>query len=114
MCSAAGCASCLVWRAYARAKGARVVGLIRLSGHTVGHIGDGVNDVPALTAADTGIVVDSAAAESKKVADLVLLKRDLGVVAEGVCEDRASFAKISCMGLPAPLCQNKHSNDLQM
>ena len=77
------------------AQKARIVGLIRLSGHTVGYIGDGVNDVPALTAADVGIVVDSAAAESKKVADLVLLERDLGVVAEGVREGRASFANAS-------------------
>ena len=77
------------------AQKAQIVGLIRLSGHTVGYIGDGVNDVPALTAADVGIVVDSAAAESKKAADLVLLERDLGVVAEGVREGRASFANAS-------------------
>lgn len=77
------------------AQKAQIVSLIRLSGHTVGYIGDGVNDVPALTAADVGIVVDSAAAESKKVADLVLLERDLGVVAEGVSEGRTSFANAS-------------------
>lgn len=77
------------------AQKAQIVSLIRLSGHTVGYIGDGVNDVPALTSADVGIVVDSAAAESKKVADLVLLERDLGVVAEGVGEGRASFANAS-------------------
>ena len=74
---------------------ARIVNLIRLSGHTVGYIGDGVNDVPALTAADVGIVVDSAAAESKEGADLVLLERDLGVVAEGVREGRRAFANAS-------------------
>lgn len=77
------------------AQKAQIVSLIRLSGHTVGYIGDGVNDVPALTSADVGIVADSAAAESKKVADLVLLERDLGVVAEGVSEGRASFANAS-------------------
>ena len=77
------------------AQKAQIVSLIRLSGHTVGYIGDGVNDVPALTSADVGIVVDSAAAESKKVADLVLLERDLGVVAEGVSEGRTSFANAS-------------------
>ena len=77
------------------AQKAQIVSLIRLSGHTVGYIGDGVNDVPALTSADVGIVVDSAAAESKKVADLVLLERDLGVVAEGVSEGRSSFANAS-------------------
>lgn len=77
------------------AQKAQIVSLIRLSSHTVGYIGDGVNDVPALTSADVGIVVDSAAAESKKVADLVLLERDLGVVAEGVSEGRSSFANAS-------------------
>ena len=77
------------------AQKAQIVSLIRLSGHTVGYIGDGANDVPALTSADVGIVVDSAAAESKKVADLVLLERDLGVVAEGVSEGRTSFANAS-------------------
>ena len=77
------------------AQKAQIVSLIRLSGHTVGYIGDGVNDVPALTSADVGIVVDSAAAESKKVADLVLLERDLGVVAEDVSEGRSSFANAS-------------------
>lgn len=77
------------------AQKAQIVSLIRLSGHTVGYIGDGVNDVPALTSADVGIVVDSAAAESKKVADLVLFERDLGVVAEGVSEGRGSFANAS-------------------
>ena len=77
------------------AQKAQIVSLIRLSGHTVGYIGDGANDVPALTSADVGIVVDSAASESKKVADLVLLERDLGVVAEGVSEGRTSFANAS-------------------
>ena len=77
------------------AQKADIVDMIRLSGHAVGYIGDGVNDVPALMAADVGIVVDSAAAESKKVADLVLLERDLGVVAEGVREGRKAFANAS-------------------
>ena len=77
------------------AQKAQVVDLVRLAGHSVGYIGDGVNDVPALTAANVGIVVDSAAAESKKVADLVLLERDLSVVAEGVAEGRKAFANAS-------------------
>lgn len=77
------------------AQKAQIVGLIKLGGHTVGYIGDGVNDVPTLMGADVGIVVDSAAAESKEVADLVLLERDLGVVAEGVKEGRRAFANAS-------------------
>lgn len=77
------------------AQKASIVELVRLSGHTVGYIGDGVNDVPALVAADVGIVVDSAAAESKEAADLVLLERDLRVVAQGVAEGRKAFANAS-------------------
>lgn len=84
-----------VFAELAPAQKADIVDMIRLSGHAVGYIGDGVNDVPALMAADVGIVVDSAAAESKKVADLVLLERDLGVVAEGVREGRKAFANAS-------------------
>lgn len=77
------------------AQKAQIVNLLGFAGHTVGYIGDGVNDVPALRAADVGIVVDSAAVESKKAADLVLLERDLGVVAEGVREGRKAFANAS-------------------
>ena len=84
-----------VFAELAPAQKADIVDMIRLSGHAVGYIGDGVNDVPALMAADVGIVVDSAAAESKKVADLVLLERDLSVVAEGVREGRKAFANAS-------------------
>ena len=79
----------------APAQKADIVEMIRLAGHAVGYIGDGVNDVPALMAADVGIVVDSAAAECKKAADLVLLEHDLGVVAEGVREGRKAFANAS-------------------
>ena len=74
---------------------AEIVNLLRAAGHSVGYIGDGVNDVPALVSADVGIVVDSAAVESKEAADMVLLERDLGVVAEGVGEGRRAFANAS-------------------
>lgn len=86
---------CRVFAELTPAQKAQIVELTRLSGHTVGYIGDGVNDVPALVAANVGIVVDSAAAESKRVADLVLLERDLGVVAEGVAEGKRAFANAS-------------------
>ena len=85
----------LIFAELTLAQKAQIVGLIKLSGHSVGYIGDGVNDVPAPMAADVGIVVDSAAAEPKEVADLALLEQDLGVVAKGVNEGRKAFANAS-------------------
>ncbi|MFJ1791931.1 magnesium-translocating P-type ATPase [Kitasatospora griseola] len=71
---------------------ARVVRALRGSGRSVGFLGDGVNDALALHAADIGISVDSATDVAKDAADAVLLKKDLGVLAEGVAEGRRIFA----------------------
>jgi magnesium-transporting ATPase (P-type) len=57
-------------------------------GQTVGFLGDGINDAPALHAADVGISVDSAADVAKAAADIILLEQDLGVVHAGVMEGR--------------------------
>lgn len=73
----------------------RVVNALRAEGHRVGFLGDGVNDLLALQAADLAIVVDTACAEAKDSADIVLLERDLGVVAQGVLEGRRAFANAS-------------------
>ena len=71
---------------------ARIITLLRQSGGAVGFMGDGVNDALALHKADIGISVDSATDVAKDAADVVLLEKDLGVLAEGVMEGRRIFA----------------------
>jgi Mg2+-importing ATPase len=71
---------------------ARLVRLLREDGGAVGFLGDGVNDALALHHADIGISVDSATDVAKDAADVVLLEKDLGVLAEGVMEGRRIFA----------------------
>jgi P-type Mg2+ transporter len=66
----------------------RVIMALKRMGHTVGFLGDGINDAPALHAADVGISVDSAADVAKAAAEIILLEQDLGVVYEGVMEGR--------------------------
>ena len=70
----------------------RIVRSLKAAGHVVGYIGDGINDAPALHAADVGISVDSAVDIAKEAADFVLLKHDLGVLVKGVEEGRVTFA----------------------
>ncbi len=70
----------------------RIVKMARRSGADVAFLGDGVNDAVALHSADVGISVDSATDVAKDAADIVLLDKDLGVLAEGVVEGRRIFA----------------------
>ena len=72
----------------------RVIRILRGKAHVVGFMGDGINDAPALRAADVGISVDTATDVAKESADLILLEKDLMVLQDGVIEGRKVFANI--------------------
>ena len=72
----------------------RVVRALQKRGHVVGFMGDGINDAPALRAADVGISVDNAVDIAKESADLILLEKDLLVLEHGVLEGRRVFGNI--------------------
>ncbi|MCE2706333.1 MAG: magnesium-translocating P-type ATPase [Proteobacteria bacterium] len=72
----------------------RIVKVLRDAGNTVGFLGDGINDAPALRTADIGISVDSAVDIAKEAADIILLEKSLMVLEEGVEEGRKTFANM--------------------
>ncbi len=72
----------------------RIVRSLRQQGHVVGFMGDGINDAPALRAADIGISVNNAVDIAKEAADIILLERSLMVLEEGVMEGRKSFSNM--------------------
>ena len=72
----------------------RIIRALQSRGHTVGFLGDGINDAPALHAADVGISVDTAVDVAKASADMILLERSLLVLDEGVLEGRKVFSNI--------------------
>ena len=73
---------------------ARIVGQLQARGHTVGFMGDGINDAPSLKAADVGISVDTAVDIAKESADIILLEKNLLVLADGVVEGRKTYGNI--------------------
>ncbi len=72
----------------------RIVSAISANGHTVGFIGDGINDIPALNEANVGISVDTAVDAAKDAADVILLQKDLNVLEEGIMEGRKIFTNM--------------------
>lgn len=76
------------------AQKARIVTLLRANGHAVGYMGDGINDAPAMRAADVGISVDTAADVAKEAAGVILLEKDLTVVADGAEEGRRTYVNL--------------------
>ena len=73
----------------------RIVRSLRLKGRVVGFLGDGINDSPALKAADVGVSVDTAVDIAKESADVILLEKSLLVLQQGVIEGRKIFANIT-------------------
>ncbi|MDB1954610.1 magnesium-translocating P-type ATPase [Clostridium tertium] len=72
----------------------RVVSALRNNGHTVGFMGDGINDAAAMTESDVGISVDTAVDIAKESANIILLEKDLMVLEDGVVEGRKIYANI--------------------
>lgn len=72
----------------------QIVAELRKNGHVVGFMGDGINDAPAMKAADVGISVDSAVDVAKESADIILLEKSLLVLEEGIMEGRRIFANM--------------------
>ena len=70
----------------------RIILALKKMGHVVGYMGDGINDAPALHAADVGISVDTAVDVAKEAADFVLMKKDLSVLHQGIVQGRTTFA----------------------
>ena len=73
---------------------ARIVRVLRESGHSVGYMGDGINDAEAMKASDVGISVDTAVDIAKESASVVLLEKDLMVLEQGVTEGRKTYANM--------------------
>ncbi len=73
----------------------RIISALQSRGHIAGFIGDGVNDAPAIHAAEVGLSVDGATDIARSAADIILLAPDLGVLADGVEEGRRVFANIA-------------------
>ncbi len=73
---------------------ARIVGVLRRNGHTVGFMGDGINDAAAMKEADVGISVDTAVDIAKESANIILMEKDLMVLENGVIEGRKTYTNI--------------------
>jgi len=77
------------------AQKARVIAALHRKNHVVGFLGDGINDGPALKAADVGVSVDTAVDIAKESADIILLEKSLAVLTEGATEGRRVFGNIN-------------------
>ncbi len=73
---------------------ALIVSILRENGHTVGFMGDGINDAAAMKAADIGISVDTAVDVAKESADIILLEKDLMILEQGIIEGRKTYANM--------------------
>ncbi|MGV2393347.1 UNVERIFIED_CONTAM: HAD-IC family P-type ATPase [Campylobacter lari] len=74
---------------------ARIITALRLNGHVVGYMGDGINDAPAMKAADVSVSVDTAVDIAKESANIILLEKDLNVLTTGIIEGRRTYANMN-------------------
>ena len=88
------CENCYLFARLSPYQKQRVVKAIQENGHTVGYMGDGINDALPLKQADVGISVDKAVDIAKETADIILLEKDLNVLEEGVISGRKTFTNI--------------------
>ncbi|EOW6619790.1 magnesium-translocating P-type ATPase [Cronobacter dublinensis] len=86
--------TCAIFATLTPLQKSRILQALQRNGHTVGFLGDGINDAPALHDADVGISVDSAADIAKESSDIILLEKDLRVLGEGVITGRETFGNI--------------------
>ena len=89
------CEKCHIFSKLSPYQKQRVVKAFQSNGHTVGYMGDGINDSLPLKQADVGISVDTAVDIAKEVADIILLEKDLNVLNAGVIEGRRTFANMT-------------------
>lgn len=85
----------IVFAKVSPAQKASIIDALHRKGHVVGYMGDGINDGPALKAADVGISVDTAVDIAKETADIILLEKSLSVLSDGVLEGRRVFGNIT-------------------
>ena len=88
------CEKCYLFSKLTPFQKKRIVKILQENGHTVGYMGDGINDSPPLKQSDVGISVDTAVDIAKEVADIILLEKDLNVLEEGVIGGRKTFANV--------------------
>ena len=73
----------------------RIIHAFQENGHTVGFLGDGINDIPALFASDVGISVHNAVATAKESSDIILMEKNLSILIEGIIQGRKAFININ-------------------
>lgn len=88
------CTHCRLFSKLSPKQKERVVKAFQSLGHTVGYMVDGINDAPAMRAADVGISVDSAVDIAKETADIILLEKDLMVLEHGIVTGRQTFGNV--------------------
>jgi Mg2+-importing ATPase len=88
------CEKVSVFAKLSPAQKARVITALRANGHSVGYMGDGINDAAAMKASDVGISVDTAVDIAKESADVILLEKDLMVLEQGIIEGRKTYANM--------------------